>query len=125
MVTCDREVPALGAEGDLLKSREVMAEEDVSRRKSRVTTKVHFQRRGEPAERAPLRLRSYKSGFGQVVFGRDGLEKVIVKPLVHDHDGRRVSPEEAARERINLVKREFHLDLSAGQLDIMTAAVGG
>src|SRR6476646_4334532 len=62
----------------------------------------------EPPQAIIVTAGNQKSGFGQVVFGSNGLQRLVSRKVVHQHYRCRVPREAACSESINLEDPYVH-----------------
>lgn len=68
-----------------------------------MAAELDFAGRGEPTQFVDAVRWHQKSGFGEIVFGRDCDECGIVEPLLQHHYGRGIAFENGAGERVDLI----------------------
>ena len=69
---------------------------------SGMPAQVHFDRRGEPAQRSGTGARNHEGGLREVILRGDRRQHAIFAPLIENDHGGRVAGEQAAGESVDL-----------------------
>ena len=100
--------PASGVEGDAPGRIGEVHEAYVGCCQGGVAAEIDLDGRRKPADAVRFAVGMDESGFGEVVFGGDGLHQRIVERLLCDDDGGGVAAEEAVGKGIDVVDGELH-----------------
>jgi hypothetical protein len=83
-------------------------ENDEGRGQRGMAAQIHFCHRRKPTDMVPVFVSNEEGCFRKVVFLRNGLEQIILKPFLQRANRRRISGKNAACKRVNLVDGELH-----------------